>query len=247
MAPTPILGPKRAIVAFVLFFVAQFGAGVLVGIAIGFAFAVRYGGGPEVSSAIQRAVVVPAAIAGEITGGAVVLRMARRSLPGSLASGALQPLGWSRAGARATAMASLVGLTLAAVYVVLSALFPPSLGWMPGPLAAAATSSGWRRDAWAFLALVVTPPIEEFVFRGVLLTGFRRAWGLATAGTVVSVLFMAAHLWETGTYGPAVTAVALLCVGTLVARIVTGSLVPAVALHAAYNLGLVAMVYLSAR
>jgi membrane protease YdiL (CAAX protease family) len=244
-APTPILGPKRAIVVFVLFFLMQFMAGILVGIVIGFAFAVRYGGGPEVSAAIQRAVVIPAAIVGEITGGAVVLRMARRSLPGSVGSGALQPLGWARASLRETGVASLVGLAVAIGYVVLAARFPPSSGWILGPVAAAGTSHGWRRHAWAGLALVVAPPIEEFVFRGVLLTGFRRTWRLATAGTVVSVLFMASHLWEIGTYGPAVTAVTLLCVGTLVARVVTASLVPAVALHAAYNLGLVATVYLS--
>jgi membrane protease YdiL (CAAX protease family) len=90
---------------------------------------------------------------------------------------------------------------------------------------------------------VVAPPVEEFVFRGVLFAGFRRSWKTGAAGALVTLLFIAAHFTEVAGYGPAVIAVALVGAATLVARIATDSLAPAIALHASYNLGLVVALY----
>ena len=83
------------------------------------------------------------------------------------------------------------------------------------------------------------------MFRGILFTGFCQSWSLGSAGALVLLLFVAAHFSEITGYGPAVVGVVLAGTGTLVARIATRSLVPAIALHASYNLCLVAATYLT--
>lgn len=191
-------------------------------------------------------VVVTAAFVGEIVGGLVAFRMARRALPGPIGSGALLPIGWSRASSRELLLASSAGAALACLYLfALVPAFPPSPGRAWGPLAAAVGYGGWPRHAWAVLGLVVAPPVEEFVFRGVLFAGLRQSWGPVTAGALVIVLFVAGHVSELAGYGPAATGVALLGGATLVARIATRSLGPSIALHAAYNVGLVVVTYAS--
>jgi hypothetical protein len=191
--------------------------------------------------------MVPAVLAGEIIGGIVAFRMTRRTLSGPIGSGALLSIGWSRARARDVLLASSAGVALALLYLFgLVAGSRPSPGHEWGPLAAAVSSGGWPLHAWAVLALVVAPPVEEFVFRGVLFTGLRQSWSLGSAGAFVLLLFVAAHFSEIASYGPAVIGVALVGGATLVARIATRSLVPAIALHASYNLCLVVVTYLSA-
>jgi membrane protease YdiL (CAAX protease family) len=91
--------------------------------------------------------------------------------------------------------------------------------------------------------LVVAPPIEEFMFRGVLFAGLSRSWSVASAGTLVTLVFLASHLTEVWGYPPAVVSVAAVGTAALFARIHTKSLAPAVALHAAYNLMLTVSVY----
>jgi len=43
---------------------------------------------------LQAVALVPAALAGTVVGALAVFRMTRRTLPGSLASGALKAIGW---------------------------------------------------------------------------------------------------------------------------------------------------------
>jgi membrane protease YdiL (CAAX protease family) len=246
MTSAPVLGPTRALVVFVVFFVVQFVAGLVIGVLAGLAYALGHAGQVVAVTDVQGAVVVTAALVGEIVGGLFAFRMARRALPGPLGSGALLPIGWSRASSRDLLLASAAGVALACLYLlVLVPAFPPSPSQAWGPLATAASSGGWPRHTWAVLALAVAPPVEEFVFRGVLFAGFRRSWGLGVAGVLVTVLFVAGHVSEVTGYGPAAVGVLLLGGATLVARIATRSLGPAIALHAAYNLGLVVVTYAS--
>ena len=46
---------------------------------------------------------------------------------------------------------------------------------------------------------------------------------------------MALHIPEAGSYPPALVSITIMGVGALAARIVSGSLVPAILLHATYN------------
>jgi membrane protease YdiL (CAAX protease family) len=244
VASAPVLGPKRVFVVFLAFFGMQVAAGAVIGFLGGLWYVLAYGPGPRIAADVQRAVVVPAALAGQIVGGLAALRMARRSLPGPVGSGALVPIGWSGASAHHLVLASAAGGALALVYLFgLVPMAPPSPGREWGPLVGAVTAGGWSHHLWAVLALVVAPPVEEFVFRGVAFTGFREAWGPGVAGVVVTLLFVASHFSEIAGAGPAVIGVALVGSATLLARIATGSLAPAIVLHASYNLGLVIATY----
>ncbi len=93
---------------------------------------------------------------------------------------------------------------------------------------------------WAFLSLVILPPIaEEIVFRGYLFSSLKKYITVPAAGIVVSVLFAVAHL-EIGSGTPLNYAAAL---DTLVLSLVlvyvtqkSGSLWPAIGIHALKNL-----------
>jgi len=133
---------------------------------------------------------------------------------------------------------------LAAVLVALPLWLALGL-FAPGLLRAPA--AGW---AWVSLVLV-QPLLEELVFRGILqgqllrLTAARRAAGpLSWANLAVSAAFAALHL---PTQAPA-SALAVffpsLVFGHLRERF--GSVWPAVAVHAYYNLGLALTAWLSA-
>ena len=240
--PLPILGAGRALAVFLAYFGAQLVAGILVGIVfVGYALT-RNVRDPNIAADAPRLVVLPAALLGLVAGGLVALWMVRRTLPGPLPS-ALREIGWCRASARALLVSALAGAALAATYLfVLTpyAAAPPADQW--GPMSAAAGAGGWARHAWAVLALLA-PPVEEFVFRGVLLAGLRRSWSVASAATVVTALFVAAHFGEVLVYSPAFAAIILAGTATVVARIATGSLLPPIVLHGCYNLGLVVAVY----
>ena len=94
---------------------------------------------------------------------------------------------------------------------------------------------GWTQVAWVVLAVGIAPPVEEFVFRGVLWTGFSRSLSPLRAGIVVTLLFVAMHLMQVAGYTPALFAIGAMGIASLVVRIVSGSLVPAILLHLGYN------------
>jgi membrane protease YdiL (CAAX protease family) len=110
-------------------------------------------------------------------------------------------------------------------------------------LATSALAGGWQRHLWAFLALVLAPPIEEFVFRGVLLEGLSKSIGALAAAGIVIFAFVIVHVSETLTYWPAWAAIALLAGAALFFRLKTRSLVPAIAAHVGYNLVQVVCAY----
>lgn len=102
------------------------------------------------------------------------------------------------------------------------------------------TNPGGYDLVWAFLALVILPPIaEEIVFRGYLFTRLKKYVTVHTAGVLVSILFAIAHL-EIGSGAPLNFAAAF---DTLILSLVlvyvtqkSGSLYPAIGIHALKNL-----------
>jgi membrane protease YdiL (CAAX protease family) len=233
---TSPLGALRAFLILLAFFAAQLAAAIVVGLAGGIWFAVMRGdAGPAVMAEAQRAVLMPAALVGTIVGGLVALGLTWLTLRGTGDEG-WRAIGWSGASRRDVLLAGLAGLGFGAFYVFgLAPLFPPTPGYRWGPVAQAVSAGGWPRHAWVALALVVAPPVEEFIFRGVLFAGFARSWSAASAGTLVTLIFLAGHLTEAWGYAPALLAIVTVGAAALFARILTNSLVPAVALHAAYN------------
>lgn len=198
----------------------------------------------QLSRHIERAVTLPATVLGFAVGAWVIVRLVLRTFPGFAPAEVFRTLGLTRGAWREVIAAAGLGLVVALVYVFV--LLPrvdvePSQPW--GPLVTAASEPGWQRHLWALVALLLAPPVEEFLFRGVLFEGFTQAWGQTRSAIAVTGLFTLFHLPEIRGYWPAILGVGLVATITMATRIKTRSLGPCIALHAAYNFGLVVCVY----
>ena len=107
-----------------------------------------------------------------------------------------------------------------------------------------ALAGGWPRHLWAFFALFLAPPIEEFIFRGVLFTGLSNKFRVPTAALIVTLVFVLMHATEALSYWPAWMGLTLLGSATILFRHKTGSLLPAIGIHASYNFSMVATAYI---
>jgi membrane protease YdiL (CAAX protease family) len=123
-------------------------------------------------------------------------------------------------------------------------MFPPDSQTFLGPVATAASASGFNRWIWSFIAVGLAPPTEEFLFRGVIYSGFLRKWSATFSGALASILFVTMHLPEVWGYLPALGGISMLAVATVIARQRTGSLAAPVALHMAYNTILIVLAHL---
>jgi len=88
--------------------------------------------------------------------------------------------------------------------------------------------------ALALFAILIAPPIEELLFRGVLFAFFERL-GIRFAVAATALLFAGLHLQEyQGAWNHALL---ILIVGLVfsLARGLTGSLAPSIVLHMSYN------------
>jgi membrane protease YdiL (CAAX protease family) len=230
-APPPKgLGPWRAAGIFAAFLGIQ--ALVIAAAAVWAALGAIARGGD--GSRTAPGFLLGAALAGTALGGIVVLWLARRALPGRLAV-----LGWAPASARACGRAALQGLGIFVAAGVVGAFLPPPHDGL-GPLGRLDQMGPLSRLAGALLAVVAAPMVEELLFRGVLYTGLARRWSPAAAGTTTTLVFVALHVLQLGAYWPGWLFIGLVGALALRARVRAGSLLPAIALHATYNLGLVA-------
>ena len=191
--------------------------------------------------------MVLTAILAAAVSGVVALWLTRRSTATPPAKSILAEVGWTKASVRHVALGAGLGLGLALVYVGgLLQLFPPPAQAAWGPLTRAVSAGGWARHLWAVWALVGAPPLEEFLFRGVLLTSLARSWGRIPGAMVVTVVFVLMHALEVVQYWPAALAVTIGGVAMVWMRLRTGSVFPGMILHGFYNFGLVLVVYGSA-
>ena len=227
---------RRALLVFAAYFGAQFAGGVFTGIAVAIWYAVAVGlRTPGATAQAMRPATMLGAIVGMVVGGIVAYLLVRRMVGPGDDGHALAPFGWQRSTRRAVLAALSIGLAIGVLYLFAAAAFPTPKGASPGLMAKSIAGGGWTLYAWAFLAVVVAPPVEEFVFRGVVWTGLARSWGPWAAGIAATALFVAMHVAEAWSSVPALVAIGAMGVAALAMRIASGSLVPAIALHTAYN------------
>lgn len=236
------LGAGSALIVFLAYVTAQVLGGGLVALVAGMAAGLSGHDlqDPVVSSEFVRVVTAPAAIVGMLLGGAVLMRLAWYYEGAARDVQFPESLGWTTAPWSELRLACGVGALVGIAYLYfVTEVLPLQQGARLGPLAQMASQPGVSFASWVVLVLLLAPPLEELLFRGVLLTGLTRSWGLPAASLVVTGLFVLVHLPETGAYWPAILAIGLVGVGTLAARLLSRSLAPAIALHAAYNLVIV--------
>jgi membrane protease YdiL (CAAX protease family) len=246
--PPPRFGAAKAFAAYFLIFFAQFVTGVVVMI-VAMVVAALHGKNVSDAAAIRELanrILAPTLVLAAGATAITILGIARLWAWHLVRDRTSLGLGVTRASVRAILAWSLAGVAMAATYLATARwLVPPDPSTPLGPLASAATAGGASLIAWVFLALVFAPPFEEFFFRGLLLKGFITSWGKAAGGCTVVILFVAGHLFETWAYWPATLTIAVLGTATVLARQMTGSLFPAIALHGAYNLAIVTAVLAS--
>jgi membrane protease YdiL (CAAX protease family) len=247
-AVTPKFGAGKAILAFVVLLGAQFVAGVAV-MVVAVVMAVFRGrdfSDPKLIGQLTSSTTAALLLVSGAASALAALLVARLWAWELVRDTTEAGLGLKRTSMSHVLRASAVGITLAVAYLsVMTWVVPYHASEPLGPLAAAATGAPFDRFAFAVLALLFAPFVEEFFFRGLLLKGFSTSWGPRVGAIVVTTLFILLHLTETFDYWPATTAVALMSVGALLARTITGSLGPAVALHGSYNFVIVLVVVLS--
>jgi membrane protease YdiL (CAAX protease family) len=244
-APPVVFGAKRALWVLVVFLGTQ-----LLVAAIAAVYAAAHNlrrGGPATPDGIQIDVRVTlgAALGGLLFAGLAALRSVRKALRAPGGEALRGPLGFAGASGEACVLAALRGLGLVTLFV-LASVFLPSPSHDLGPLAHAASQGGWARVVWGLIAIAIAPPAEELVFRGALYAGLARSWRPGAAAVVTTAVFVGLHLTEVGTYWPAWIAIGTLGALALRERLRAGSLLPAIALHAGYNAGLVLLVALLA-
>ena len=246
---THSLSARRAVVLLIVFIALQYVFGFLLAIPIGFYVAAATDLGhmdPSAIDAYMAPFELPVAILSLFFSALIIFRMTRRSLPGPIGGGALASLGWKSVSGSSILLACVIGILISAGYLfILVPAVPPADEQTWGPLATAAIAGGWQRFFWAVLVLLLAPPIEEYVFRGILYTGLCNAFGTYISAVVVTFLFVIAHVTEVMHYWPAWIGISLLAVVMIILRIRTKSLVPAIAAHFSYNLVLVVMAYLA--
>jgi len=185
-----------------------------------------------------------AATGGFVLGGPLVFALARAMERGRTWKEALAPFGMVKASPRAIAAGVGLGVAIAMVLGFGLEFVVPSPENAEGPLIEAASAPGWQRILFVLLAVVLAPIFEEFLFRGVMYAGMMRSWGKWPAGIVVTLLFGLLHIADVGGYWPALFMITVVGLGLLLVRIKTNSLIPAIAMHSAYNLFQVLALYL---
>lgn len=145
-------------------------------------------------------------------------------------------LGWRNPTARQALGYFLGGGVMMAVIRITPPILPDSQNF---PLEQLFSSPG---AAWAVgaFAVLISPPMEEVIFRGVLFAIFERRVGLRFAVIATALLFAGMHAPE---YWQAWNHLFMILVVGLVlstARGATGSLASSILLHVGYNTGMMA-------
>ena len=232
-ASFPAFGARRALGVFFAYIGVQLAIGLAVGIVAGVAHGNPVGYG-RIPPDLLASVLLWGAFLGLVGAGAFSVWMTW-SLAGR-SGAALRPLGWAPASAREAAIGAALGLACALVFVAAFSAVPPPPDFRPGPMRSAVEhGSRVAVIAWTVLAIAIAPPVEEFIFRGVVWSGLAASWGKIPATLVVTALFVALHLVEAWRYPPALVAIGTMGLAALAVRLRYGSLIPAIALHAAYN------------
>ncbi|MEX0790849.1 MAG: CPBP family intramembrane glutamic endopeptidase [Actinomycetota bacterium] len=235
------LGAAKAFMIFAAYLVSQAVAGAVALLA----FTVLTG--REILSSdinqMDPVLFLVAGAAGFVLGGPVVVVLARLLERGPTWGQALANLGLVRVPAAVMAKAALLGVAIALFLGFGLELIFPSPENAEGPLIQAASEPGWQRIIFVLLAIVLAPIFEEFLFRGVMYTGMARSWGKWPAGIIVTVMFGLLHIADIGGYWPALVMITLVGLSLLIVRIRTNSLLPAMVMHATYNLVQVVALY----
>lgn len=160
--------------------------------------------------------------------------------------GTMTGAAWKIGQPRFLALGFGIGPLIAISYLLLSPLMstPPDENAI-GPFAKMATTPGLQQVIALFIALVLAPPVEELLFRGVMFGGICQSFGPIWAAILTTFLFAASHIIEAIHFWPAFVFISLMALAALWLRISTKTIGPSIALHFSYNLVMISTIFLA--
>jgi membrane protease YdiL (CAAX protease family) len=176
-------------------------------------------------------VALPASVIAGCIALLLVLRDWRRRM-GPAALNTLLGLSWGTTRQIVTGLAG--GAALSILVFPLLALVSDDPA-SPDPVSQLVITSESARWAWIVSAVLLAPPVEEVMFRGVLLGGLSETWSVRAAALVSGGTFWLMHAPEWA-HWPAAVAIGLLTIVVTRLRLRTGAVGPSMAVHFAYNL-----------
>ena len=240
LPPPGGLRRRDIIVALIAFL----GAEALVWTIAGVVAAVNAGTAQDHAALLQALIrLVPIALPGSLIAGGLalllMLRRWRRRFGGETVVNLLG-LTWGRP--RQVSNGVLAGVALAFFILPLMGL-AAQRGEPPDVMTQLAGSSTAALRAWMISAVLLAPPIEELMFRGVLLGGLAKTWSIPAAAALSGTSFWLMHGPEF-VHWPAAIAIALLTILTTWLRLKSRTLGPSIGAHFGYNLVLATLVWL---
>ena len=244
--PPPQLRAGRAFALFTLFLAIQTLTGLIIGFISGIIAALQGANlqDPQVLAQINQQVIILATISGFLLASIMVLYLAIRWFPQKIHDRAMSGAAWKIGPPKFLLLGFAGGLFIAISYLFLAPLMstPPSEEAI-GPFAKMATTPGLQQIIAFFIALVLAPPVEELLFRGVMFGGFCQSFGPTWAATLTTFLFVVSHSFEATHFWPAFLFIGLMALAALWLRLFTKAIGPSIALHFSYNLILMGTVF----
>ena len=245
--PQPLVGQTgphqlragRAFTLFALFLAIQILTGTIVGFTLGIVAALQGANvqDPQVLAQISQQATTLAIISGFLVTSITVLYLAVRWFPQEIHDGSMTGAAWRIGPPKLMVLGLGVGALIAVSYLFLSPLMstPPDENSM-GSFAKMATTPGLQQMLALFIALILAPPVEELLFRGVMFGGLCKSFGGTWAAILTTALFVASHVTEAIHFWPAFLFIALMALAALWLRLHTKAIGPSIALHLSYNL-----------
>jgi membrane protease YdiL (CAAX protease family) len=248
-ADAPRLNASRATSILIIFLAAQLITSMMVGIA-GSSLAVARGRNfqdPKEVAAFTKG-ITPIAVPFAALGGGIATVLAsfllvRNHLKDASPSGAA----WTLGSAKQLFRGFILGLQAAIVYVVFASM-AATLGFPHdkiGLLAQMASGSGLPYVSWLISMLLLAPPFEELLFRGILYGGYRHSFGHLKAAVITTLIFSLLHITEWIYFLPAVVGITGMAILALWIRLRYAAIGPAIAAHFGYNASLAVLLQLA--
>lgn len=240
ITPEPKFGPLQGLWLVGGYLLASFLGAVLVGMAWGMAIGIKAGehGAAPVMPKPGVDLLAGSLLAGVLLAAAWGIAYPLNVAKPLLRLGDAHGIAWRRSANQGYLVAVGFAIVLVAVVWGLARLIPPDVSKLTGPLERLMLSHGWPRVVAIVSALVIAPPVEEFVFRGAFFASLARRWGVLAATLVTTLVFTLFHAADKIHYWPGFVDVALLSFAAIFLRLRYRSLWPAIGLHFFYNAAL---------
>jgi len=221
-----------------IFLAAQFSVAAIVAV-VGMSIAQVQGKNvldPQQVSEVQESVMAPAVVLGLFFAGVAILLASPPLIGAQLRDRTPVGAAWVPGSSKDIAQGAGIGMLIAALYITV-AIICERLGvhGETGPIAKMAVSHGAPRIAWLVAALILAPPFEELLFRGILYGGYRRSFSPVLSAVLTTFIFCFLHVTEFIHFLPGLLGITGLALGALWIRLRAAAIGPAVAMHFGYN------------